>query len=134
MLKTSKYPNIDKMLAEVDYLLQQIGPEIIEQSPSLKKLKLERERLAAAATRRQVEPDKKAEPLVPEGQLPAETREVMLAPGLDLSPAEQDSVQVSMAWTRRGTLIRWGLAALLAVMTLLAGYQWQRAFVAHRAQ
>ena len=48
MLKTSKYTNIKKMLAEVDDLLQQIGPEIIEQSPSLKKLKLERERLAAA--------------------------------------------------------------------------------------
>ena len=41
MLRTSKYANIEKILAEVDDLLQQIGPEIIEQSPSLKKLKFE---------------------------------------------------------------------------------------------
>ena len=46
MLKTSKYTNIQKSVTAVDHLLQQIGPEIIEQSPSLKKLKLERERRA----------------------------------------------------------------------------------------
>ena len=130
MLKTSKYTNIKKMLAEVDDLLQQIGPEIIEQSPSLKKLKLERERLAAAAT----EPDKKADLLIPEGQQLAETREVILAPGRDLSPAVKVADQASVARARRGTLVRWGLMALLAVMALLTGYQWRRAVVAQLAQ
>ena len=134
MLKTSKYTNIQKMLAEVDDLLQQIGPEIIEQSPSLKKLKLERERLAAAPPRGQAEPDNKADLLMPEVQQLAETREVMLAPGLDLSPAGKTTAQASVAQARRGTLVRWGLMALLAVMTLLAGYQWRRAEVAQLTQ
>ena len=39
-----------------------------------------------------------------------------------------------MAQARRGTLVRWGLMALLAVMTLLAGYQWRRAEVAQLTQ
>jgi len=134
MLKTSKYANIEKILAEVDDLLQQIGPEIIEQSPSLKKLKFERERLAGAATRRQAEPEQKMELVLPEGQQLAEPREVLQAPGHDLSPAEQASVRASMGRARRGSLIGWGLVALLAVMTLLAGYQWQRALVAQQAQ
>ena len=134
MLKTSKHTNIKKMLAEVDDLLQQIGPEIIEQSPSLKKLKLERERLAAAVTRGQAEPDNKADLLIPEVQQLAENREVMLAPGLDLSPAGKTTAQASVARARRGTLVRWGLVALLAVMMLLAGYQWRRAEVAQLAQ
>ena len=134
MLKTSKHASIKKMLTEVDDLLQQIGPEIIEQSPSLKKLKLERERLAAAATRRQAEPDQEVDLLLPETEQLAETREVMLAPALDLSPAGKATAQASMARARRGTLVRWGLMALLAILTLLAGYQWRRAQVAQLAQ
>ena len=134
MLKTSKYANIKKMLAEVDDLLQQIGPEIIEQSPSLKKLKLERERLAAAATRWQAEPDQEVDPLLPETEQLVEAREVMLAPGRDLSPAGKVTDRASVARARRGTLVRWGLMALLAVLTLLAGHQWRRAEVAQLAQ
>jgi hypothetical protein len=59
-----------------------------------------------------------------------EAREVLQTPGLDLTPAEQAFVRASMARARRGTLIRWGVVALLAVLTLLAGYQWQRALMA----
>lgn len=133
MIETSKYVNIEKILTEADGLLQQIGPEIIEQSHILKKLKFERGRLATAATQWQAGPDKKEDLLLPEGKQLPETREVLQAPGLDLSPAEQASVQASIARARRGTLILWGLVALLMVSTLLAGYQWQRAKVAERS-
>ena len=132
MLRTSKSANIDKILAEVDELLEHIGPEGIEQSPTLKKLKFDRGRLAAAAARRQAEPAKEADLLLPEGKQLAEAREVLQAPGLDLTPEEQAFVRASMARARRGTLIRWVLVALLAVLTLLAGYQWHRAGVAQK--
>ena len=91
-----------------------------------------RGRLAAAAARWQAEPEKKADLLLPEGKQLAEAREVLQAPGLDLTPAEQAFVRASMARARRGALIRWGVVALLAVLTLLAGYQWQRAVVAQK--
>ena len=91
-----------------------------------------RGRLAAAAARWQAEPDKKADLLLPEGKQLAEAREVLQAPGLDLTPAEQAFVRASMARARRGALIRWGAVALLAVLTLLAGYQWQRAVLAQK--
>jgi hypothetical protein len=91
-----------------------------------------RGRLAAAAARWQAEPEKKADLLLPEGKQLAEAREVLQAPGLDLTPAEQAFVRASMARARRGTLIRWGAVALLTVLTLLAGYQWQRAVVAQK--
>ena len=91
-----------------------------------------RGRLAAAAARWQAEPEKKADLLLPEGKQLAEAREVLQAPGLDLTPAEQAFVRASMARARRGALIRWGVVALLAVLTLLAGYQWQRAVLAQK--
>ena len=127
MQKTFKYRDIKQILAEVDDLIRQIDPEIIERTQSLKKLKLERERLAAAAAHWQAKPDKDADLLLPERQQLAEAREVLQAPGLDLSPAEQTLVRASVAPPRRGTFLRWGLVAVLAVLTLLAGYQWQRA-------
>jgi eukaryotic-like serine/threonine-protein kinase len=92
-----------------------------------------RGRLAAAAARWQAEPDKKKDLLLPEGKQLAEAREVLQAPGLDLTPAEQAFVRASMARARRGAIIRWGAVALLAVLTLLAGYQWHRAVLAQKA-
>jgi hypothetical protein len=89
-----------------------------------------RGRLAIAAARWQAEPVKKGDLLLPEGKQLAEAREVLQAPRLDLTPAEQAFVRASMAKARRRTLIRWGAVALLAVLTLLAVYQWQRAVVA----
>jgi tetratricopeptide (TPR) repeat protein/predicted RNA-binding Zn-ribbon protein involved in translation (DUF1610 family) len=133
MPETSQYVNIEKILTEADDLLQQIDPEVIEQSQILKKLKVERGRLVAAATHWQAEPDKKADLLLPEGQQLAETWEVLQTPGPDLSPAEQGSVRSSIAGARRGTLILWGLVGLLIVLTLLVGYLWQRAEVAERS-
>jgi eukaryotic-like serine/threonine-protein kinase len=91
-----------------------------------------RGRLGAAAARWQTEPEKKADLLLPEGKQLAEAREVLQAPGLDLTPVEQAFVRASMARARRGTLIRWGAVALLAVLTLLASYQWQRAVRAQK--
>ena len=91
-----------------------------------------RGRLAAAAARWQAEPGKKADLLLPEGKQLAEAREVLQAPGLDLSLEEQAFVRASMARARRGALIRWGVVALLAVLTLLAGYQWHRAVLAQK--
>jgi tetratricopeptide (TPR) repeat protein len=92
-----------------------------------------RGRLAAAAARWQAELNKKADLLLPEGKQLAEAREVLRAPGLDLTPAEQAFVRASMARARRGTIIRWGVVALLAVLTILAGYQWQQAMLAQKA-
>jgi eukaryotic-like serine/threonine-protein kinase len=91
-----------------------------------------RGRLAAAAARWQAEPLKKADLLLPEGKQLAEAREVLQTPGLDLTPAEQAFVRASMARARRGALIRWGAVALLALLTLLAGYQWHRAVLAQK--
>jgi eukaryotic-like serine/threonine-protein kinase len=91
-----------------------------------------RGRLATAAARWQAEPDKKADLLLPEGKQLAEAREVLQAPGLDLTPTEQAFVRASMARAHRGALIRWGVTVLLAVLALLAGYQWQRAVLALR--
>jgi tetratricopeptide (TPR) repeat protein len=92
-----------------------------------------RGRLATAAARWQTEPKKKTDLLLPEGKQLAEAREVLQAPGLDLTPEEQAFVRASMARARRGTVIRWGVTALLAVLMLLAGYQWQQAMLAQTA-
>jgi tetratricopeptide (TPR) repeat protein len=91
-----------------------------------------RGRLATAAARWQAEPAKKTDLLLPEGKQLAEAREVLQAPGLDLTPDEQAFVRASMARARRGTLIRWGVVALLTVLTILAGYQWHRAVLAQK--
>lgn len=91
-----------------------------------------RGRLVAAAARWQAEPENQADLLLPEGKQLAEAREVLQAPGLDLTPEELAFVRASMARARRGVLIRWEAVALLAVLTLLAGYQWKRAVLAQK--
>jgi tetratricopeptide (TPR) repeat protein len=92
-----------------------------------------RGRLAAAAARWQAEPEKKRDLLLPEGKQLAEAREVLEAPGLDLTPEEKAFVRASLARARRGALIRRGAVVLLAVLTLIAGYQWRRAVLAQKA-
>ena len=60
-------------------------------------------------TRWQAEPDQEVDPLLPETEQLVEAREVMLAPGRDLSPAGKVTDRASVARARRGTLVRWGL-------------------------